>query len=272
MAAMSAKRVLGLYRHPVKGFTPESLDRVALSAGSCFPGDRLYAVENGPSGFDRAAPTHLPKIKFLQLMRHERLARLTTRYRDATRLFTIERDGRLLVAGDLGRTAGRAAVEAFLEREFADEARGPLRVVEAPDGHRFMDSRRGFVSLVNAASLRALEALLGKPIDARRFRPNIVADLGRAWAEFDLVGRRVRIGGALFEALARIDRCAATDVDPTHGVRDGRIVQSLEAAYGHHDCGVYLSVVSAGALALGDSVSDLGAGPPQEAGRSDLPF
>ena len=42
-------------------------------AGAYFPGDRLFAIENGPSGFDSAAPVHQPKIKYLMLMRHERL-------------------------------------------------------------------------------------------------------------------------------------------------------------------------------------------------------
>ena len=45
-------RIASLCRHPVKGFTPEHLDSADLAAGGFFPCDRLYAVENGPSGFD----------------------------------------------------------------------------------------------------------------------------------------------------------------------------------------------------------------------------
>ena len=48
--------IAALYRHPVKGFTPERLSHAELTAGGPFPCDRLYAVENGPSGFDPAAP------------------------------------------------------------------------------------------------------------------------------------------------------------------------------------------------------------------------
>jgi uncharacterized protein YcbX len=77
-------RVAALYRYPVKGLSPEPLERVRLNPGEFFPGDRLYAVENGPSGFDPAAPAHQPKIKFLMLARNTRLARLATRYDDAT--------------------------------------------------------------------------------------------------------------------------------------------------------------------------------------------
>ena len=71
--------IAALYRHPVKGFTPERLDQAQLTVGGPFPCDRLYAVENGPSGFDPAEPVHQPKIKYLMLMRNESLARLKTR-------------------------------------------------------------------------------------------------------------------------------------------------------------------------------------------------
>jgi hypothetical protein len=33
-----------LYRYPVKGLTPEPLERVVLEAGSAFPADRLFAL------------------------------------------------------------------------------------------------------------------------------------------------------------------------------------------------------------------------------------
>ena len=47
--------VAGIFRHPVKGFTPEPLREVELAPGQGFPHDRIYAVENGPSGFDPAS-------------------------------------------------------------------------------------------------------------------------------------------------------------------------------------------------------------------------
>ena len=47
-------RVAALYRYPFKGLSPEPLERVSLKAGEFFPDDRLYAIENGPSGYDPA--------------------------------------------------------------------------------------------------------------------------------------------------------------------------------------------------------------------------
>ena len=102
-------RVASIYRYPVKGLTPERLPSAHLRAGEVIAGDRLYAIENGPSGFDPRAPQWMPKIKFLCLMRNARLAAFSARYDDETAMLSIERDGELLAAGDLKTPDGRSA-------------------------------------------------------------------------------------------------------------------------------------------------------------------
>jgi uncharacterized protein len=64
--------VQSLYRYPVKGLTPETLQTVELTPGQTVPFDRVYAIENGPGRFDPENPRHLPKISFLMLMRRSR--------------------------------------------------------------------------------------------------------------------------------------------------------------------------------------------------------
>ena len=113
-------RVAALYRYPVKGLSPEAVQTVNLEPGEFFPGDRLYAIENGPSGFDPAAPVHQPKIKFLMLARNARLAALTTRYDAATTVLSIEQVGIEIVAGALATKEGRAAIERFFAAYCAD--------------------------------------------------------------------------------------------------------------------------------------------------------
>ena len=66
---------------------------------------------------------------------------------------------------------------------------------------------------------------------------------------------RVAAGDVAFAAVERINRCAATNVDPETGSRDLTIPRSLLEAYGHADCGVYLEVVSGGELLLGDRIA-----------------
>ena len=59
--------VAAIFRHPVKGFTPEPLQSVSLTVGRGVAFDRLYAVENGPSGFAAAAPVFIPQQQFTVL-------------------------------------------------------------------------------------------------------------------------------------------------------------------------------------------------------------
>src|SRR3954465_10478956 len=102
---MSA-RIDAIYRYPVKGLSPQPLGRVELSPRQTLPADRLYAIENGPSGFDAAAPSYFPKIRFLMLMRNERLASLPPGYEETSHTLTIEHEGREAARGDLRTPQG----------------------------------------------------------------------------------------------------------------------------------------------------------------------
>jgi uncharacterized protein len=250
--------IASLYRYPVKGLSPEPLESAVLEADAHFPGDRMFAIENGPSGFDARAAEHMPKIKFLMLMRNERLARLKTRYDDASGVLSISQGGHVVAAGDVRTVAGRAALEAFFTTHFAEELRGAPRVLTAPPGFRFMDSRNGFLSIIDLASVAAIASAAGRQsIDPLRFRANVYVDGLGTWGEFDLVGKQVKLGGATLEIIKRIDRCAATDVDPSAGNRDLRMVELLEQNFGHHDCGVYARIISGGDIKKGDLLTAL---------------
>ncbi len=248
--------VASIYRYPVKGFSPEKLGSAALAKGAYFPGDRLYAVENGPAGFDENAPVHQPKIKYLMLMRQERLARLKTSYDDAAHTLTIRQGGAVAASGDLRTAQGRAAIEAFLKSYMGDELRGPPRILAAPGGYRFTDSRSGFVSLINLASVQAIADNAGREsIDPLRFRGNIMIDGWDAWSELELSGKYIRIGAALLRGIKPIERCAATNVDPSAGIRDLRIPELIDRMHGHRDCGLYCEVIDGGVIRPCDSVS-----------------
>ncbi len=250
--------IITLYRHPVKGLSPEEITDAALEAGGHFPCDRLFALENGPSGFDAGAPEHLPKFKFLMLMRNERLARLRTAYDPGSGVLTIRQGRDIAAAGNIRAEEGQRAIERFFESYLGEALRGPVRLIEAPAGHRFMDSRSGFVSILNRATIGSIAAALGREsLDARRFRGNIVIEGLEAFAENALVGRRIGLGEAELEITKRIERCAATDVDPDVGIRDLGMVAALERAFGHHDCGVYARVVKAGAVRIGDRLQGI---------------
>jgi uncharacterized protein len=251
--AFMLAKIAALHRYPVKGLSPERLRRVDLVPGGYVPGDRLFAIENGPSGFDPAAPQHQPKVKFLMLMRHGSLARLRTRYEDATGTLIVHEDGREVARGDLGTIEGRQAIAAFFETSRLADLRGRPEVLTAPEGFSFTDSRQGYVSIINLASVDAIEALARAPVDPLRFRGNVQVEGLEPWAEFDLVGQVIRTeAGVRLKVLNRIERCAATEVDPDTGLRDLAVPALLMRHYGHRDCGVYAEVLSGGLLTEGD--------------------
>jgi uncharacterized protein YcbX len=248
-------RLAALYRYPVKGLSPEQLAAADLRSDGYFPGDRLFAHENGPSGFDPTAPEHQPKIKFLMLMRNGALAGLATRYDETAGVLTISRDGREVARGDLRSAEGRGAIEAFLTGFLGAEIRGPVRLLAAPDGFRFTDSKSGFVSLVNLASVAAIGEAQKAAVDPLRFRANLYVAGMAPWAEAALPGRTLTIGGVRLEILKMTDRCAATGVEPGTGRSDMDLVQTLRENFGHIDCGVYARVTQGGRIAAGDAIS-----------------
>jgi uncharacterized protein YcbX len=246
-----------IYRYPVKGLSPEPLERTTLTVGQTIPADRLFAIENGPSGFDSTAPAYFPKQRFLMLMRNERLARLDTRFDEASHMLNVREGGRVAASGDLRTAAGRRAIEDFFAAFCADELRGPPKILHAP-GHSFSDVSRKVVSIINLASVAAIETLVGAPVDPLRFRGNLYVEGWPPWGEFDLLGKTLAVGAeARLRVVKRIERCAATNVEPGTGIRDMTIPHYLLRALGHADCGIYAEVIASGPIAACDPIAIL---------------
>jgi len=239
-----------LYRYPVKGLTPEPLERAILVAGETLPCDRAWAIENGPGRFDPSQPRHLPKINFLMLMRDERLATLRSNFDDATETLTILRDGKQVARGKLTTPLGRQLIEQFIAAYMKAELRGPPKIVHA-EGHSFSDVAAKCVHIVNLASVRELERTLGRPVDPLRFRANLYLEGVAPWAEFGWIDRQIGLGDSTLGVFARTTRCEATNVDPVRGVRDMALPAHLQRTWGHGDFGVYARVITGGEVAVG---------------------
>jgi uncharacterized protein len=253
MSSPKPPQIAGIYRYPVKGLTPEQLTGAALNPGQTLKADRRYAIENGPSGFDPAEPKWLPKPHFLMLMRDEWLAGLRTHFDDASHVLTIRHNGAIVAQGDLETAEGRAAIEQFIATSHAGQIKGPPRVLTSP-GHSFSDVARKVVSIINLASVRAIENMVDHPVHPLRFRANLYVEGWPAWHEFDLLDRTLVIGEARLKVVKRIVRCAAVNVDPDSAMRDLAIPQALQRRLGHGDCGIYAEVTAGGSIAIGDAI------------------
>lgn len=252
--------ITDIYRYPVKGLSPERLERVGLAPGRCLPEDRRFAIALGSTAFDPQNPQWLSKQHFIMLMRDEALAQLQTRFDPASGTLTIARGGREVLHEHIGEAEGAARIAAFY-RDFLDNPElGELRVVAAP-GHAFADARKKpnatadqYVSLINRASIAALEAAIGTAVAPLRFRANVYFDGLPAWRENDWIGREVALGNARLRIVSPITRCAATQVNPETAVRDLDIVGELMRHFGHNLMGVYGEVIAGGEIAAGDAL------------------
>lgn len=246
--------IAALFRHPIKGFTPEKVKLAQLVAGGPFPGDRLYALEDGPSGFDPAAPAWITKQRFAVLAKIAEVAKARTRLDDATGVLHAHAGGMRPFAGKLGEPDGRAAFAAWASELLGEAASGPLRLLDGGPGWRFLDHPLGHVSIINLASVRDLEQRMGRTLDPLRFRANLYVDGWPAWAENDWEGRPVTLGAAKAKVFKPIVRCAAPDVNPTTAERDADIPAALFDNYGHMLCGIYVHVTEGGTVREGDGV------------------
>lgn len=243
--------ITNIYRHPIKGLSPEPLERTVLTPGQGVAQDRRFALAHAATRFDPAAPQWLPKTNFLMLMKNERLARLKTKFDEATGILTVLRDGKSVARGNILEAAGRAVVEQFFAAYMGAECRGVPRLVEAA-GHMFSDVNRKVLSVIGLASIRDLERVTRTTIDPRRFRANVYFEGGRPWQEFQWVDQEIRIGDARFRVVKRISRCAATNVDPETGARDANLPLALQEGFRHGDMGIYAEVIAGGPIAVGD--------------------
>src|SRR5215211_1768260 len=196
----------------------------------------------------------MQKPHFLMLMRDEWLAGLRTHFDDASHVLTIRRNGAIAVQGNLETAEGRAAVENFFATAFAGQIKGSPKVLESP-GHSFSDVARKVVSIINLASVRAIEDMVGAPVHPLRFRANLYVEGWPAWHEFDLVDRMLSIGDVRLKVVKRIVRCAAVNVDPDTAQRDLTIPTALQRRLGHADCGIYAEVIEGGTISAGDTIA-----------------
>ena len=254
MPITSSAEIAGLYRYPVKGLSPEPLQQVALDVGGTFPADRRYAIENGPSGFDPAAPVWRRKTHYLMLMRNERLAGYRSLFDDRSNVLTIRKDGDVVATGDLESADGRATIEQFCATQFADDLNGPPKLLSG-GGHSFSDDASKLVSIINLASVAAIEAMVDASVHPLRFRANLHVSGWPAWHEFDLVGASLAIGDVRLRIVKTITRCAAVNVDPETAARDLEIPPALLRNLGRNECGIYGEVTAGGTIGIGDAIA-----------------
>jgi uncharacterized protein YcbX len=240
-------RLTRITRHPIKGHGREDLASVSLSPGACLPWDRHWAVAHAAA---RLAEGWSPCTNFARGAKAPGLMAITSTLNEATGEVVLSHPerGEITFRPDDGDDLPRF-LDWVMPLNPPNRAL-PTRIVAA--GRGMTDSDFPSVSVLSEASLRALSGQMGKPLSPHRFRGNLWIDGAEPFAEFDWIGRSIRIGEAVLQIKERITRCLATTVDPNSGLRDTDMLGGLEQGFGHQDFGVYAVVTKGGRIATDD--------------------
>lgn len=248
---MTGGRLATIWRHPIKAHGRERVAATHLAVGGTLLGDRVWAVTHagtravpGRGGAEWAACANFargagnPALMAITATTHPQGGRLT-----------LSHPARPALTFDPSADATRFLdwVAPLMDPERPE----PTGIVPA-SSRGLTDTAFPSISLANPASLRALSQKAGRGLSPHRFRANLWLDGLAPWGEFDLVGRRLRLGHAVLEVVEPTGRCKATHADPETGARDTDILGLLRDGWGHTDFGVYARVVEAGPVAEGD--------------------
>lgn len=275
-----------IVRYPVKGLPGVPVEEpVTVVPGRGLRWDRSHAVQHGPAAERRPTGWH-PRETYFHLAKHERIAAFRTSLEHAEgdhpelqltapdgRTARVDlgsaRDerGRLAASGGEAPSddntpvgAARSAVDALLADVLPAGPSGPPALVRTTAAGLW-DWPAAHLSLINLATVDALATAAGDAVDRRRFRANLYLGGLPAWAEFALLGRRIRIGDAVFEVFQPTDRCRATTINPLDATSDLNVPALLASRFGHMFCGVYARVTEPGRFTAGDPIELLDDAP-----------
>ncbi len=142
--------------------------------------------------------------------------------------------------------------DSSLQEELVGELGQPLFLLRSARG--MFDCQH--LSLFSLASLRALAAEAGCPIDPRQFRANLYIEpaSSQPFEEETWAGRLLEIGDQVLTGVTQRDtRCMMVNLDPESGKQDPRVLRAVAQKH-QGQAGVYANVVRPGVIRIGDSI------------------
>ena len=258
-----------LWRYPIKSMAGEALPEAFVGYAGVY-GDRIYAVLNsaGHRGFPYLTGRDRPEmLRYRPRFRNPAVASKPPNLADALQLAELSPVYPSLaeLEVDVDTPSGQTlavddpALLAMLAEERSSASLSLLR------SHRTMTDCRP-VSLISLETIEQLGLEVNAPLDKRRFRANIYAQLGTAkgGGEDALVGRRLQIGSrAVIAVLEQDARCKMITIDPDTGEETPAIMRNVARAHGGN-AGVYCAVLTEGLVRPGDPIALLDSGVAPE--------
>lgn len=157
------------------------------------------------------------------------------------------------------RTPDGEQLPLFSDELAADvERRSGERVEMMQLNHGIFDEAA--ISVISAGTVSEICRLAGAPIDARRFRPNILLRTVRSvpFEEDAWVGGRLSFGegpdAPSINVTLRDVRCAMINFDPDSSARSPEMMKAAVRA-NDNNAGIYGTVIRTGRIAVGQTVS-----------------
>jgi len=244
-----------IVRHPIKSIGFEDIQSAPLMQGRVLPFDRVWAVSHEAAKFDSPLTEWARKLNFVRGVAAPKLMAVTARMQ-ADGQITLSHPEVPALPLDPDRAEDQARLIDWLKPLWPENRPAP-RAVERVEGVALADMAEPYISLLSLSSLAALAQAASTEISRHRFRGNLCIEGWAPWAERDLVGKRLRIGGAVLEVAMPITRCRATCTNPDTGMEDLEMLELLERLNGDWHFGCYATVIESGTITLGDPVEVL---------------
>jgi uncharacterized protein YcbX len=230
--------IKALFRYPVKSMAGVAVDRASLGWHG-LNGDRRFAVRRleDQSGFPWLSASRLPELLLYKPIGASEVDKdLPTHVRTP--------DGNdLEIRGD------------DLRHEISQRHGSPVELVQLK--HGIFDEAA--VSLINVATVRAVEREADRPLEIIRFRPNVLLDSAgtEPFAEDQWVGKTLRFGtdenDSAVSITMRDPRCVMINFDPETAEADANVMKAALRLNANH-AGVYATVIRSGELHIGQKV------------------
>ena len=242
-------RVTHLWRYPIKGHGVEPVSATALTAGETMPWDRVWAIAHSKAKLAAGSTGWARCANFSRGAKSPDLMAIRAETDEASGRVTLSHPRQAAITVDPDEPNDAARLIAWVTPLANQDRPLPAFVIRAERG--MTDSAFPSISILNRAGLFALGERVRKPLAMERFRGNVWLEGLAPFAEFELVGKNIRLGGATVGIRQPITRCMATTVDPDTGVSDTDTLGALRAGWGHENFGVYAEVLDGGPLAVG---------------------
>ncbi len=238
-------------RHPIKSIGWEALRMTDLSAGKVLPFDRHWALAHDAAAFEGQPEVWQTKRNFVRGAASPTLMAVKAHLSpDGKRVSLSHPDAAPLEIAPDTEEGSRALCD-WIRPMWPANRPEPNRIVSA-GSQALTDVSDPFVSVLSVTSNRDLGERIGEILSIHRWRGNLWLDGFPPFEEFNWIGHRIRIGGAVLRIRERITRCNATRGNPETGIADADTLGALQNAFGHRDFGVYATIETGGHIRVGD--------------------